>query len=143
MREKLDSPPIHNGMSPSGKAPGSGPGIRGFESLHPSQIATFAPRERRLTGGTQCRPLVFQGGRKRFGACGARFFVLQKKVRPKDFFGKNFFLIFIALERYITDRISFVEPLTHRFDPRSRGKRQLAGLFLQRLLFAHEFSFLV
>ena len=37
MREKLDSPPIHNGMSPSGKAPGSGPGIRGFESLHPSQ----------------------------------------------------------------------------------------------------------
>ena len=24
-------------MSPSGKAPGSGPGIRGFESLHPSQ----------------------------------------------------------------------------------------------------------
>ena len=23
-------------MSPSGKAPGSGPGIRGFESLHPS-----------------------------------------------------------------------------------------------------------
>ena len=25
------------GMSPSGKAPGSGPGIRGFESLHPSQ----------------------------------------------------------------------------------------------------------
>ena len=26
-----------NGMSPSGKAPGSGPGIRGFESLHPSQ----------------------------------------------------------------------------------------------------------
>ncbi len=25
-------------MSPSGKAPGSGPGIRGFESLHPSQI---------------------------------------------------------------------------------------------------------
>ena len=25
-----------SGMSPSGKAPGSGPGIRGFESLHPS-----------------------------------------------------------------------------------------------------------
>ncbi len=25
-------------MSPSGKAPGFGPGIRGFESLHPSQI---------------------------------------------------------------------------------------------------------
>ena len=24
-------------MSPSGKAPGFGPGIRGFESLHPSQ----------------------------------------------------------------------------------------------------------
>jgi hypothetical protein len=51
------------GMSPSGKAAGSGPAIRGFESLHPSQIATFAPRERRLTGGTQCRPLVFQGGK--------------------------------------------------------------------------------
>ncbi len=28
---------VDNGMSPSGKAPGSGPGIRGFESLHPSQ----------------------------------------------------------------------------------------------------------
>lgn len=26
-----------NGMSPSGKAVGSGPTIRGFESLHPSQ----------------------------------------------------------------------------------------------------------
>ena len=25
------------GESPSGKAPGFGPGIRGFESLHPSQ----------------------------------------------------------------------------------------------------------
>ena len=25
-----------NGMSPSGKAAGSGPAIRGFESLHPS-----------------------------------------------------------------------------------------------------------
>ncbi len=25
-------------MSPSGKAPGSGPGIRGFESLHPSHV---------------------------------------------------------------------------------------------------------
>ena len=25
-----------NGESPSGKAPGFGPGIRGFESLHPS-----------------------------------------------------------------------------------------------------------
>ena len=32
-------------------------------SVQGSQIATFAPRERRLTGGTQCRPLVFQGGR--------------------------------------------------------------------------------
>lgn len=28
---------IDNGMWPSGKAPGFGPGIRGFESLHPSQ----------------------------------------------------------------------------------------------------------
>lgn len=30
-------------MSPSGKAPGFGPGIRGFESLHPSheKIQTF------------------------------------------------------------------------------------------------------
>ncbi len=27
---------LSSGMSPSGKAPGSGPGIRGFESLHPS-----------------------------------------------------------------------------------------------------------
>lgn len=26
------------GMSPSGKAAGSGPAIRGFESLHPSQM---------------------------------------------------------------------------------------------------------
>jgi len=32
-------------------------------SVQGSQIATFAPRERRLTGSTQCRPLVFQGGR--------------------------------------------------------------------------------
>ena len=30
-------------MSPSGKAPGFGPGIRGFESLHPShEIITDA-----------------------------------------------------------------------------------------------------
>ena len=29
------------GMSPSGKAPGFGPGIRGFESLHPSQDKMF------------------------------------------------------------------------------------------------------
>ncbi len=29
-----------NGMWPSGKAPGFGPGIRGFESLHPSQDST-------------------------------------------------------------------------------------------------------
>ena len=29
-----------NGMSPSGKAPVSGTGIRGFESLHPSQNKT-------------------------------------------------------------------------------------------------------
>ena len=28
-------------MSPSGKAPGFGPGIRGFESLHPSQDKMF------------------------------------------------------------------------------------------------------
>jgi hypothetical protein len=28
---------VDNGMWPSGKAPGFGPGIRGFESLHPSQ----------------------------------------------------------------------------------------------------------
>ena len=34
-------------------------------SVQGSQIATFAPRERRLTGGTQCRPLVFQGGEDR------------------------------------------------------------------------------
>gem|GEM_PF-4025972 len=27
-----------NGVSPSGKAPGFDPGIRGFESYHPSQI---------------------------------------------------------------------------------------------------------
>ena len=27
-----------NGVWPSGKAPGFGPGIRGFESLHPSQV---------------------------------------------------------------------------------------------------------
>ena len=29
------------GPSPSGKAPGFGPGIRGFESLHPSQDKMF------------------------------------------------------------------------------------------------------
>ena len=29
------------GMSPSGKAAGSGPAIRGFESLHPSQDEMF------------------------------------------------------------------------------------------------------
>ncbi len=29
----------NNGVWPSGKAPGFGPGIRGFESLHPSQIS--------------------------------------------------------------------------------------------------------
>jgi hypothetical protein len=28
------------GMWPSGKAPGFGPGIRGFESLHPSHAET-------------------------------------------------------------------------------------------------------
>ena len=28
---------LADGMSPSGKAAGSGPAIRGFESLHPSQ----------------------------------------------------------------------------------------------------------
>lgn len=31
--------PRDNGPSPSGKAPGFGPGIRGFESLRPSHIA--------------------------------------------------------------------------------------------------------
>ena len=30
--------PRSDGPSPSGKAPGFGPGIRGFESLHPSQV---------------------------------------------------------------------------------------------------------
>ena len=31
------------GMSPSGKAPGFGPGIRGFESLHPNQSLFCCP----------------------------------------------------------------------------------------------------
>ena len=31
---------INDGMWPSGKAPGFGPGIRGFESLHPSHRKT-------------------------------------------------------------------------------------------------------
>lgn len=36
------------GMSPSGKAPGSGPGIRGFESLHPSQVEKISPERAKL-----------------------------------------------------------------------------------------------
>ena len=32
---------VGNGPSPSGKAPGFGPGIRGFESLRPSQIRNY------------------------------------------------------------------------------------------------------
>ena len=30
-------------MSPSGKAAGSGPAIRGFESLHPSHLSSLPP----------------------------------------------------------------------------------------------------
>ncbi len=39
---------LFDGMWPSGKAPGFGPGIRGFESLHPSQIRTFLELVARL-----------------------------------------------------------------------------------------------
>ncbi len=35
-----------DGVSPSGKATGSGPVMRGFESLHPSHIAFFVCRGR-------------------------------------------------------------------------------------------------
>ena len=37
-----------NGMSPSGKAVGSGPTIRGFESLHPSQMHYKEVRKAKL-----------------------------------------------------------------------------------------------
>ena len=40
-----------NGDSPSGKAVGSGPTIRGFESLIPSQIEIFSKSTVELHGG--------------------------------------------------------------------------------------------
>ena len=40
---------VYNGAWPSGKAPGSGPGIRGFESLRPSHVKS-GPSDRFLRG---------------------------------------------------------------------------------------------
>ena len=58
----------YSGMSPSGKALGSGSSIRGFESLHPSQIRelrgntqTVAHAGGFLVGGAQRRPSGFRG----------------------------------------------------------------------------------
>ena len=47
-------------MSPSGKAPGFGPGIRGFESLHPSQIKTPKIHSLTFLFGYFLSPILFR-----------------------------------------------------------------------------------
>ena len=53
------------GCGQVGKAPGFGPGMRGFESLHPSQIRERLREVARTggfwVGGAQRRPSGFRG----------------------------------------------------------------------------------
>ena len=50
---------INDGMWPSGKAPGFGPGIRGFESLRPSQVEKISPERDKLESlGSESDPVT-------------------------------------------------------------------------------------
>ena len=48
----------YSGMSPSGKALGSGSSIRGFESLHPSQMIRIEPRKTVVADSPKLPPLL-------------------------------------------------------------------------------------
>ena len=49
----------YSGMSPSGKALGSGSSIRGFESLHPSQVEKISPERDKLESlGSESDPVT-------------------------------------------------------------------------------------
>ena len=53
-----------NGDSPSGKAVGSGPTIRGFESLIPSHISRFASKRSLASGSFGVNSSKFLGTRR-------------------------------------------------------------------------------